>query len=55
MAQVAAQAPVLAGEAARRGAAALAARKAPSPIDVAARRAELAKLLRDTRPEAGFA
>jgi beta-N-acetylhexosaminidase len=55
MAEVAAQAPMLAGEASRRAAAALAARKAPPSIDLAARRAELAKLLRDTRPEAGFA
>jgi beta-N-acetylhexosaminidase len=55
MAEVAAQAPALAGEAARRAAAALAARKPPVPLDAAASRADLARLLHDIRPEAGFA
>jgi len=55
MVEVAAQAPVLAGEAARRAGAALAARKSPAPLDADASRAELAELLNDFRPEAGFA
>ena len=55
MVEVAAEAPALAGDAARRAAAALAARKPPAPLDVAAGRAELATLLSDVRPEAGFA
>jgi beta-N-acetylhexosaminidase len=55
MLEVAARAPVLAGEAARRAEAALAARKPPAPLDIAASRAELAKLINDIRPEAGFA
>jgi beta-N-acetylhexosaminidase len=55
MVEVAAEAPALAGAAARRAAAALAARKPPAPLDIAASRAELAKLLSDIRPEAGFA
>jgi beta-N-acetylhexosaminidase len=55
MVEVAAEAPALAGEAARRAEAALAARKPPAPIDIAASRGELAKLLNDIRPEAGFA
>jgi len=55
MVEVAAEAPALAGDAARRAGAALAARKSPAPLDVAASRTELAKLLNDIRPEAGFA
>ena len=55
MVEVAAEAPALAGDAARRAAAALAARKPPAPFDVAASRTEFIKLLNDIRPEAGFA
>lgn len=55
MLEVAAEAPALAGAAAHRAAVALAARKPPAPLDIAASRAELAKLLSDIRPEAGFA
>src|SRR5215467_4218167 len=55
MVEVAAQAPVLAGEAARRAGAALAARKSPAPLDADASRAELVELLNDIRPEAGLA
>ncbi|HET8919629.1 MAG TPA: beta-N-acetylhexosaminidase [Xanthobacteraceae bacterium] len=55
MVEVAAAAPALAGDAARRAEAALAARQPPAPLDVAESRAELAKLLHDTRPKAGFA
>jgi len=55
MVDVAAEAPALAGAAARRAGAALAARKPPTPLDAAAGRAELAKLLNDIRPEAGLA
>ena len=55
MVDLAAEAPALAGAAARRAGAALAARKPPAPVDVAAGRAGLAALLRDIRPEAGFA
>jgi beta-N-acetylhexosaminidase len=55
MVEVASEAPALAGDAARRAAAALAARKPAAPFDVVASRAELAKLLNDIRPEAGFA
>lgn len=55
MVEVAAEAPALAGDAARRAAAALAARKPPAPLDIAAGRAALARLLSDVRPEAGFA
>jgi beta-N-acetylhexosaminidase len=55
MVDVAAEAPALAGGAARRAGAALAARKPPAPLDAAASRAELAKLLNDIRPEAGLA
>ena len=54
MVDVAAEAPALAGAAARRAGAALAARKPPAPLDAAASRAELAKLLNDIRPEAGL-
>jgi len=45
MEQVAAAAPLLEGEAARRAAAALAAKRPPAPIDVAARRAEFLGLM----------
>ena len=55
MFEVAAEAPALAGDAARRAGAALSARKPPAPLDAAASRAELAKLLNDIRPEAGLA
>ena len=55
MVEVAAEAPALAGDAARRAAAALAARKPPAPLDIAGGRAALARLLSDVRPEAGFA
>jgi beta-N-acetylhexosaminidase len=55
MVEVAGQAPVLAGEAARRAQAALAARKAPAALDVAASRAELAKLLHGIHPQTGLA
>jgi beta-N-acetylhexosaminidase len=55
MIEVAAAAPELAGDAARRTEAALAARKPPAPLDVAASRAELATLLHNIRPEAGLA
>ena len=55
MMEVAATAPELAGDAARRAKAAQAARKAPAPLDVAASRAELAKLLHNICPEAGSA
>jgi beta-N-acetylhexosaminidase len=55
MIEVAAAAPTLADDAARRAEAALAARQPPAPLDVAESRAELAQLLHDTRPEAGFA
>jgi beta-N-acetylhexosaminidase len=55
MVEVAAEAPALTGEARRRAEAALAARKPSAPIDVAASRAELAELLHDIRPQAGFA
>ncbi|MGC1541931.1 MAG: beta-N-acetylhexosaminidase [Xanthobacteraceae bacterium] len=52
---VAAAAPQLAGEAARRAAAALALRQPPAPIDVAARRAEFFKLMAGAEPAAGSA
>jgi beta-N-acetylhexosaminidase len=55
MLEVATQAPALAGDAGRRAEAALAARKAPMPLDLAAGRAELVALLADIRPQAGFA
>jgi beta-N-acetylhexosaminidase len=55
MIEVAGEAPTLASDAARRAEAALAVRKPAAPLDVAESRAELAKLLHDTRPEAGFA
>jgi len=55
MVEVAAEAPALAGDAARRAEAALAARKPAASHDIAASRAELARLMNDIRPEAGFA
>ena len=55
MFEVAAEAPVLAGDAARRATAALSARKPPASFDVAASRTELARVLNDIRPEAGLA
>ena len=55
MVEVAAETPALAGEAGRRAGAALAARKPPIPLDIDAGRAELAALLRDIGPDAGFA
>lgn len=55
MLAVAAAAPQLAGEAARRAAAALALRKAAAPIDAAARRAEFFKLMAGVEPAAGCA
>jgi beta-N-acetylhexosaminidase len=55
MLEVAGEAPVLAGEAARRAQAALDRRKPPTAIDVAGCRAQLAKHLRGIYPEAGFA
>jgi beta-N-acetylhexosaminidase len=55
MIDVATEAPALTGEPARRAEAALAARKPPAAIDGAGGRAELAALLRDIRPQAGFA
>jgi beta-N-acetylhexosaminidase len=55
MVEVAAEAPALAGDAARRAEAALAARKPAASHDIAASRAELARLINDIRPEAGFA
>jgi beta-N-acetylhexosaminidase len=56
MLAVAAEAPLLAGGAARRADAALAMRKPPAPIDPAASRAQFATLLRDVwQPEPGFA
>lgn len=53
MREIAAEAPALAGAAARRAGAALSARKPPEPLDVTASRAELAKLLHGIRPETG--
>jgi beta-N-acetylhexosaminidase len=55
MLEVAAQAPALAGEAARRAEVALAARRTPTPLDVDGSHAELATLLQGIRPQAGFA
>lgn len=55
MLAVAGTAPELAGEAARRATAALALRKSPTPIDVAARRAEFFKLMAGAEPAAGSA
>jgi beta-N-acetylhexosaminidase len=56
MEAVAGSAPELAGEAARRADAALAARRAPEPIDLAAARAQFARLMQDVvSTEAGIA
>ena len=56
MVAVAAATPLLAGEAARRAAAALAARKSPAPIDLAARRAEFSNLMAGAwQPAGGWA
>jgi beta-N-acetylhexosaminidase len=56
MLAVAAEAPELAGEAARRAAAALATKKPPTPFDVAAGRAEFLKLMAGAwQPAQGFA
>lgn len=55
MREVAAQAPVLAGAAARRAEIALAARKPPAPLDVAGGRAKLANLLHGIHPQPGVA
>ena len=56
MREVAAAAPELAGEAARRAASALAAKKAPAPIDLAAARTEFARLMKSVwQPAEGSA
>jgi beta-N-acetylhexosaminidase len=56
MLAVAAEAPELAGEAARRAAAALATKKPPTPFDVAAGRAEFLKLMAGAwQPAQGYA
>jgi beta-N-acetylhexosaminidase len=55
MLAVAAAVPELAGEAARRAAAALALRKSAAPIDTVARRAEFFKLMAGAAPAAGSA
>jgi beta-N-acetylhexosaminidase len=52
MRAVAAAVPVLAGEAARRAAAALASKRRPAPFDVAAGRAEFFRLMKGTWPPA---
>jgi beta-N-acetylhexosaminidase len=52
MRAVAAAVPALAGAAARRAAAALAAKRRPAPFDVAAGRAEFARLLKGIWPPA---
>jgi beta-N-acetylhexosaminidase len=49
---VAAAAPVLAGEAARRAAAALASKRRPAPFDVAAGRTKFSSLMKGTWPPA---
>jgi len=54
MIDVASAVPALAGEAARRAEAALAARRDPAALDLAASRAELAKLLGDFRSGTGM-
>jgi beta-N-acetylhexosaminidase len=53
MRSVAAEAPVLRGEAARRAEAALALRKPPAPTDLAARRAEFSKVMAGVQPATG--
>ncbi len=55
MLAVAAAAPELAGEAARRAAAALALRTSPAPIDIATRRAQFFKLMAGAEPAADSA
>jgi beta-N-acetylhexosaminidase len=55
MREVAAQAPPLRGEAARRAEAALALRKPPAPLDAAAARAEFRSLMQGSEPAAGSA
>jgi beta-N-acetylhexosaminidase len=55
MIAVAAAAPQLAGDAARRAAAALAQRKPAAPIEVVGRRAEFFKLMAGVEPAAGSA
>jgi beta-N-acetylhexosaminidase len=56
MRDVAAEAPLLAGAAAHRATAALALRKRPSPLDIAARRAEFFGLIADAwQPASGLA
>jgi len=55
MLEVAAAAPVLQGDAARRADAALAVRKRPEPLDVTASREQFAKLMQGTEPRAGSA
>ncbi len=56
MVDVAAEAPLLAGEAARRAQAALATKKRPAPIDLAARRAEFLAMMADAwQPAKGYA
>ena len=55
MRAVAAAVPQLAGDAARRAAAALAQRKPAAPIDIAARRAEFFKLMAGAEPAPGSA
>ena len=52
MRAVAAAAPVLAGDAARRAAAALAMKRPPAPFDVAAGRAEFSRLMKGIWPPA---
>jgi beta-N-acetylhexosaminidase len=55
MREVAAAAPVLQGDAARRAQAALAARKAPAALDLAAARAQFSRLMQGIAPAAGSA
>jgi len=56
MIDVAAEAPLLAGEAARRAEAALAAKRPPKPIELAAGRAEFLAMMADAwQPAKGYA
>jgi len=56
MADVAGAAPLLAGEAARRAEAALAAKRPPVPIDLATARAEFVAMMADAwQPAKGYA
>jgi len=55
MREVAAAAPVLQGDAARRAQAALAARKVPAALDLAAARAQFSRLMQGIEPAAGSA